>query len=653
MKLLFRGLNAVLQRTFALGDETELCDHDIAAWTEAHGQCTQGPFKRKYELRISGNCTSLRAATFYDDSAIEKLTMADDSLQKVGNFAFHGCTSMVSVDIGTNVKTIGFSAFEGCSSLGSFDVPPDLRVIDSCCFAGCTSLRSIQMSASVSAIYNGAFLSAGLTTVDLTGVRSLGPRAFKGCKALRTVVLGEQLCLIGRSAFEGCSGLTAIDIPASVKLIEESTFACCTSLVSVTMGDEVGEIGTAAFEQCSSIVRIVLPAELRVLSPRVFAHCSSLESVAVPHGLREIGYGAFDDCGALRSMVANSVTRIDFNAFRFCRSLAYVEFPVVETVEQDAFYLCSTLERFIGGSTLQKICDRAFLECTALEFFPRDMPDLQMILGGAFSGCRSLSGLLRIGANVVAVGACAFEHTGYSMVIIEGRPVISEKAFYNMASLLEFYASFVPAAYIGPHFLWQCPKLVVVWANKFPAKTRVKALVMSEAECAAEKDIDLVGTQASIFVLPAGSVSPKWREIMQKPTKRNDEFWNIGKWPEQQEPAVLGVRRIYASAAVAQLLQKANPALASIPRELQALPDPASWASTQLWLWWSSPTAAGYAKRRLCKDSRIVSLRRRRLLFFTTVYAAAAARQHPHVPFIPPDMWPIIFTFVRHDVPPL
>jgi len=43
---------------------------------------------------------------------------------------------------------------------------------------------------------------------------------------------------IGYSAFSGCTGLTAITIPASVEIIEEAAFYECKNLIDVQFKQE-------------------------------------------------------------------------------------------------------------------------------------------------------------------------------------------------------------------------------------------------------------------------------------------------------------------------------------------------------------------------------------------------------------------------------
>ena len=200
-------------------------------------------------------------------------------------------------------------------------------------------------------------------------VTSIGEKAFKDCRGLTSVTIGNSVTSIGESAFEGCSSLTSVTIPNSVTSIGEWAFSNCSGLTSVTIGNSVTSIGESAFSGCSNLTSIsveagntiydsrdncnaiietasnkliagckntIIPNSVTSIGNSAFSGCSSLTSVTIPNSVTSIGKYAFRGCSGLTSVtIPNSVTSIGYEAFRGCSSLTSVESPAL--LFNDAF----------------------------------------------------------------------------------------------------------------------------------------------------------------------------------------------------------------------------------------------------------------------------------------------------------------------------
>ena len=67
-----------------------------------------------------------------------------------------------------------------------------------------------------------------------------------------------------------CTSLKSIDIPGSVKRIENEAFVGCTSLEKVTMADGVESIAYSAFNGCTALSDIILPDSILSIESRAF-----------------------------------------------------------------------------------------------------------------------------------------------------------------------------------------------------------------------------------------------------------------------------------------------------------------------------------------------------------------------------------------------
>ena len=74
-----------------------------------------------------------------------------------------------------------------------------------------------------------------------------------GCSGLTSITIPESVKSIGWGAFYGCSGLTSITIPESVTSIGDYAFSDCSGLTSIIIPDSVTSIGYYSFKDCSRL----------------------------------------------------------------------------------------------------------------------------------------------------------------------------------------------------------------------------------------------------------------------------------------------------------------------------------------------------------------------------------------------------------------
>ncbi|MBO4343172.1 MAG: leucine-rich repeat domain-containing protein [Clostridia bacterium] len=145
----------------------------------------------------------IRAGTLekYNGAATE--VVIPNSVTKIGDRAFSGCTGLTSVTIPNSVTKISSSAFSGCSSLTSVTIPYSVTEIGSSTFSGCSGLTIVTIPDSV-------------TEIDY--------RAFYGCSSLTSVTIPNSVTKIGDGAFSHCSSLTSVTIPNSMTIIDLHAF---------------------------------------------------------------------------------------------------------------------------------------------------------------------------------------------------------------------------------------------------------------------------------------------------------------------------------------------------------------------------------------------------------------------------------------------
>lgn len=124
-----------------------------------------------------------------------------------------------------------------------------------------------------------AFAYLKIKSVNLPdSLVDLGREAFKQCRFLEEINLGQRLRTIKPETFLGCKALKRINIPNAVKTIEKSAFDGCKQLEEVDLGMGVQIIGDKAFANCINLKKIKLPENLKEVSPNAFIN-SGLDGV--------------------------------------------------------------------------------------------------------------------------------------------------------------------------------------------------------------------------------------------------------------------------------------------------------------------------------------------------------------------------------------
>ena len=381
-------------------------------------------------ITISDGVTSIGTKAFDDCTSLKSVTIPD-SVTSIKDSAFRSCTRLTNLTIGNGVTSIGSLAFNYCSSLESITIPESVTFIGDNAFSNCRRLETVYWNAT-----NCTSVGSYKFPFDNT--------TFKGCTALKTVIIGEYVKTIPKEAFYNCTGLKSVTIGNSVTSIGGYAFYECTSLKSVTIGNSLTTIGSYAFSGCESLESISIPDSVKHMGYHTFVGCTSLKSVTIGNSLTIIGEYTFYGCKSLESIsIPDSVTKIDHTAFYNCTSLKSVTIGKgVTSIGYNAFYNCTSLETIYWNATNCKI--DYYRDPTSYPIFGNCEASMSVIIGDgvqsipeyAFYNCTSLESVT-IGNSVTSIGGYAFYNcTGLkSLTIGNSVTSIGDYAFYDCLSL--------------------------------------------------------------------------------------------------------------------------------------------------------------------------------------------------------------------------
>ena len=141
---------------------------------------------------------------------------------------------------------------------------------------------------------------AGVLTITGTGEMTSYPWSdYKD--SVKSLVINDGIDRIPAGAFSGCTNLTEISIPSSVKTIFNGAFSLC-GLTSLVIPSSVEIVGPGAFCECTALKNVNIEAALESIEIEMFRGCSSLESISFSNSVKLIESGAFSGCDALKEV---------------------------------------------------------------------------------------------------------------------------------------------------------------------------------------------------------------------------------------------------------------------------------------------------------------------------------------------------------------
>ena len=151
-----------------------------------------------------------------------------DGVTSIAESAFANMTSLKKVTIPSTVTTIGYGAFRGCDSLEEITIPfVGQKEYDS----EATHFGYIFGASSYA--YNEVYVPSSLKEVVITGGIDITDYAFSGCSSLTSIEIPNTVRTIGNAAFSECRNLASIEIPNSVTSIFNRAFYGCSSLENI------------------------------------------------------------------------------------------------------------------------------------------------------------------------------------------------------------------------------------------------------------------------------------------------------------------------------------------------------------------------------------------------------------------------------------
>ncbi len=302
-------------------------------------------------------------------------------------------------------------------------------------------------------------------------VVAIADNAFRECKSITSLSFVEDsnVCDIGFCAFYECDNLITVQLPKSLKNIDQCVFYGCQKLENIcissdnkyfsTLDGNLYDKNQTRFVQYALARQnesFIIPNGIKTIDRTAFAGAVYLKTLSIPESVESIGFEALVGCKRLseinvdesntmyKTINGNLYSKAGDQLIQYALGKEDTEFLVptgVVNIGRAAFEDCENLTSVHIAKTVKRISSLAFKNCPNLKNVTfDDDSNLDTIEYTAFYGCISLEEF-RIPEGVTALQKYTFYNCKnlVSVVIPDGFTEIGYLAFSGCSKLVIYY----------------------------------------------------------------------------------------------------------------------------------------------------------------------------------------------------------------------
>ena len=239
------------------------------------------------------------------------------------SFTYEGEEYSVITIKSSAFNTIGedvYAAIFGEDVFRSISIPPSIKKIENGAFVFCDNLTSVYIE-DLTSWCNIDFGNGNLSTGESNPL-SYAKHLFLNGEEIKDLIIPEGVETISGGAFHGCTALTSVKFPSSLKYIRQYAFGDCTGLSSI----DITEKGTFTnikslrinAKECSlfcfglsNLESIIIGKNVENISESIyFQGTRNIQHIEV-----EVGYTTYDDRDNCSAVIETSRSYFETAAF--------------------------------------------------------------------------------------------------------------------------------------------------------------------------------------------------------------------------------------------------------------------------------------------------------------------------------------------------
>ena len=329
-------------------------------------------------------------------------------------YAYRDQIKTVTLNMLKNYAVVGKNAFAGFTQLNKINNSDKIIEIHEAAFKGCTALEGKWYFPNLKSVGKEAFANCtAIKEISLPSVATIEEKAFKGCTAIWEIKLGEFITSIGSEAFantlqqstiptygthvnheifmESEAPATAADAFSGVYFAKTylnvaseyatsylssnvwNQFAISSSVLFPVSGTIVGGYGTWSIDKYGVLIinggtpNYDSPSDVPWNIYRKYIYDIHMTDNCAYIGKNTFAYEDEGESKVTSVEIPATVETIGENAFKNNDQLVEVQAEGVQTIANQAFENCSSLEKVKFGKDLSSIGNKAFNYCGLMD----------------------------------------------------------------------------------------------------------------------------------------------------------------------------------------------------------------------------------------------------------------------------------------------